>query len=56
MYWNEEMRKRAVFSKLTISSCSGSIMGGMYLHASSVWRSGETSVVRTTPELERGKR
>lgn len=31
MYWKDETRKSAVFSKLTMSSSSGSIIGGMYL-------------------------
>lgn len=35
MYWNELTRKSAVFSKLTMSSSSGSISGAVYLRARS---------------------
>lgn len=31
MYWNEEIKNNAVFSNETMSSSSGSIIGGMYL-------------------------
>lgn len=44
MYWNDEMRKRAVFSKLTMSSWSGSIIGGMYLRGASSVPAGRTAM------------
>lgn len=46
MYWKDEMRKRAVFSKLTMSSWSGSMIGGMYLGWHPVSSGGESGAGR----------
>jgi hypothetical protein len=55
MYWNDEIRNSDVFSYDSMSSCSGSIVGAVYLLGVSVSRSVFAGTRENSPRLRADK-